>query len=64
MHHLGQKAEVRHISNQGKNWFVVVYGAYANTALAQNATKELPRKLQQTSPWVRSIKNLNEHEVG
>jgi|GEM_PF-5957423 len=63
-HHLGSKAKVHYIRSQGKRWYIVVYGTYGNAALAQNATKELPKKLQQSHPWVRSIKSIETRRVG
>lgn len=63
-HRLGSQARVYHINSQGKTWFVVVYGGYPNQMAAKMAVKNLPRELQQSTPWVRSLKSLTDNKVG
>jgi len=45
-----------------KDWYVLVYGIYANRAAALVALKQLPTALQQTTqPWARSLADIKTH---
>ncbi len=45
-----------------KDWYVLVYGIYANRAAALVALKQLPPALQQTTqPWARSLADIKTH---
>lgn len=41
---------------QGKDWFVVVTGHFANSAKARQAVESLPDSQKKASPWSREIK--------
>lgn len=43
---------------KNKPWIVVVYGQYATRTAANAAKKQLPAKLKQLNPWVKSIKSV------
>lgn len=45
---------------KGKTWHVVVAGPFENRAAAVQKSKQLPKKLQQQSPWIRSIVPVKE----
>jgi len=44
---------------QGKPWFVLLYGDFATQAQAKAAIAKMPKALQKTKPWVRSIEALH-----
>ena len=42
----------------GRPFFLIVYGAYPTRAAAVAAMGQLPAKLKDTQPWVRSVGSL------
>ena len=44
---------------QGKNWYVVVAGHYANAATARQAAKSLPESQLKGAPWPRELKTIH-----
>ncbi len=47
-------------SNQGKPWFVVVTGVFADKKTAGQTIKTWPAELKKASPWIRDIKIVQE----
>lgn len=45
---------------QGKPWYVVVYGDYANRDAAVAASKNLPASLVQLRPWAKSFASVQQ----
>lgn len=43
---------------QGKDWFVVITGRYANSAQARQAIANLPAAQRDAGPWQRDIKTI------
>ena len=43
-------------TNDGKNWYALVYGKYATEAQAEAAIKTLPAALKVFNPWIHEIK--------
>lgn len=43
---------------QGKDWFVVITGRYANSAQARQAIASLPAAQRDAGPWQRDIKTI------
>lgn len=44
---------------QGKDWFVVVSGHYANSASARKAAQSLPESQLKSAPWPRDLKTIH-----
>ncbi len=57
-HKLGARANVIATVRDGKTWYVVVYGSYADRTRARNAIGGLPDGVRRLSPWVRKIADL------
>lgn len=57
-HKLGAPAKVIATVRDGKTWYVVVYGSYADRTRARNAIGGLPDAVRRLSPWVRKIADL------
>ena len=41
-----------------KPWYGIIYGVYPNKQAASSAIKELPEKIQQQQPWIRSLNSI------
>lgn len=52
------KAYIFHTYYLGKDWYILVYGAYKSKAAALEAIKTMPQELQTLKPWVRSIADV------
>ena len=46
--------------HQGKPWFVVTQGAYADRQQAQQAANRLPESLRRQKPWPRTISSIQQ----
>ncbi len=55
---LGAQAKVIATVREGKTWYVVVYGSYADRTRARSAIGGLPDGVRRLSPWVRKIADL------
>jgi outer membrane protein TolC len=44
--------------HNGRNWYVLTYGKYANAEQANKNLHALPENIRQLSPWVRTAKEL------
>ncbi|WP_368884583.1 SPOR domain-containing protein [Providencia vermicola] len=42
----------------GRQWYVLVYGEFANLSSAKRALKTLPAAIQRDKPWVRSLRHV------
>lgn len=47
--------EARH---EGRPWYVVIHGPYADRAAAETAMAQLPETLRAASPWLRSMADI------
>ena len=56
---LRDKAVYFHTRHNQRNWYAVVYGSYSNRGEAIKAIKQLPKDLQQASPWARSFASIH-----
>lgn len=45
---------------EGKPWFVLIYGSYANVAEANKAMATLPADVQAKKPWVKPIRQVHQ----
>ncbi|MEE9343765.1 MAG: AAA family ATPase [Gammaproteobacteria bacterium] len=45
---------------KGKDWFVVVYGAFKDKAAAVQQIKSLPESIRKATPWPRKMKSVQE----
>jgi DamX protein len=57
-HKLEHKASYYKSTFKGKDWFILVYGNYANKADAQLALAKLPKSLKKLHPWPREYNNI------
>lgn len=46
--------------HNNQNWFIVLYGDYADRNQAQAAVQELPTAISSNSPWPRSVQSVQE----
>jgi DamX protein len=44
-----------HTTNNGRDWFVLLYGNYADFDAAMAAMDSLPQRLQKSGPYVRTV---------
>jgi len=51
-------------SLQGKPFYVVTYGSFADRAAAQAAIKKLPAKIQASKPWARPFSSIQQDIAG
>lgn len=58
-HNLRDKAVYFHTRHNKQDWYTVVYGVYADRNKAQQAIKQLPVKLKDSSPWIRSFASIH-----
>lgn len=49
---------------QGKPFYVVTYGSFADRASAQAAIKTLPAKIQASKPWARTFSSIQQDIAG
>ncbi|RFQ14308.1 cell division protein, partial [Pseudomonas sp. ATCC 13867] len=49
---------------QGKPFYVVTYGSFADRASAQAAIKKLPAKIQASKPWSRTFSSIQQEIAG
>lgn len=57
-HQLQSSARIYQSVRNGKPWYVVTLGPYANMNDARKAIGQLSQKLQDTRPWAKSIKAI------
>ena len=48
-----------HTRHDGRDWYALVYGVYADKQKAREAIKRLPPALQKASPWIRSFASIH-----
>ncbi len=58
-HKLDKNVAIFRSQNKGDNWYSVVHGSYATSDAAQQASKQLPAKLQKVKPWVRQFATVH-----
>jgi len=49
---------------QGKPFYVVTYGNFADRTAAQAAIKKLPAKIQASKPWARPFSSIQQDIAG
>jgi DamX protein len=59
-HDLGSQARYFLTKHQGKDWYVVVYGAYQNATEARQAINKLPANVRQQGPWARQVASVQQ----
>ena len=57
-HKLAEQGHYFVSQREGRDWFSVVYGAYADKQVAANASKTLPASLAKIKPWVRRFDDI------
>jgi DamX protein len=57
-HGLGSQAAWFKTSHRDKDWYVVVYGIYADRKLALTELKTLPAGLRRAQPWARRVASV------
>lgn len=57
-HHISKGYTIRRTTRNGHEWYVLTYGEFSKSDLAQNAIKHLPGDLARYKPWVRSTTQL------
>lgn len=58
----GELAVVQTLRN-GKPWYALIYGRFADKAAAQGTAARLPEKLKKAGPWIRPFSALHD-EIG
>lgn len=58
-HNLQNKANYYKSHFKGKDWYVVVYGSFANKTDAQLALAKLPADIKKLQPWPREFANIH-----
>lgn len=58
-HQLRGKVVYYHTQRDGKDWFALVYGNYANNQQARKAAAELPDTLKKQNPWLRNFSTIH-----
>jgi len=58
-HGLKNKATYFHMLHEGKDWYSVVYGEYADQTAARKGMSTLPAALQKIKPWVRRFDDIH-----
>jgi septal ring-binding cell division protein DamX len=61
---LGGEMSVVRTERNGKAWYVLIYGSYADREEAKRSIERLPAELQRTSPWPRSFASLQDELSG
>lgn len=54
-HNLDKQVYSYHLSQPGKDWYIVVYGSYRSAQEAQAAIPKLPKALRDLRPWPRPL---------
>lgn len=63
-HGLRGKAGFIKTIRDGKEWFVLIYGEYANMKEARSGVEALPDYLKNPSPWIRTFKSIQQSMDG
>ena len=58
-HRLAGKAAMFKAQRNGRDWYVLVYGSYADRSKAKQAIGSLPKSLSSSAPWVRSFASIH-----
>lgn len=58
----GLSGEVSYITtqNQGKNWYVLLYGVFPSRQAAVEGIKKLPKQIRAGSVWIRSVASVQQ----
>lgn len=59
-HKLRGKVAAFKSQRNGRDWYVLVYGSYADRNAAKQAISRLPASLRKSAPWVRSFASIHE----
>ena len=55
---LDKEAVIYKTTHQGKDWYVLFYGSFADQQQAQQAIAQLSKKAKANKPWVRSFASI------
>ena len=58
-HKLQARAVIFHTSHDGRDWYTLVFGNFADKASARKGINSLPEELRQQGPWIRSFANIH-----
>ena len=56
--HLERSSYCAHTERNGRDWYILAYGNFPASYLAQLAVDDLPSNLREMKPWVRNANNL------
>lgn len=59
-HDIEKKTALFRTLRNGKRWFVLSYGLYVDAATARAAINKLPGELRRNTPWIRSLKSVQD----
>ena len=59
-HNMQNDAAYFSITKDGRTWYSVIYGLYANTNSANEALKVLDKELLSAKPWIRQFSNIQQ----
>ena len=57
-HRLSGSAAIYETERNGKPWYVLIYGVYADQGQARAAVSQLPESVRQLKPWSRSYASI------
>jgi polysaccharide biosynthesis transport protein len=63
LHNLNGDIAVYHKKHNGKDWFSIIYGIYPSYQAAKDISSKLPYAILNSSPWVRSIKTIQQQII-
>lgn len=56
--HIEKSSYCAHTERNGRDWYILAYGKYPASYLAQLALDDLPVNIREMKPWVRQVDNL------
>jgi hypothetical protein len=56
--HIEKSSYLAHTQRNGKNWYILTYGKYSASYLAQLALDDLPKNIREMKPWVRPLGDI------
>ncbi|MFW6380150.1 MAG: SPOR domain-containing protein, partial [Halorhodospira sp.] len=59
-HEFSGQAAIARTQRNGEDWFVLLFGAHADRADAEEALADLPTSITERGAWIRSFASLAE----
>ena len=59
-HNIESQTALFETSRNSRRWFVLTHGVYSSAGEARVAISKLPATLKRNSPWIRSIKSVQQ----